>query len=516
MKARRHAGGPAVRRGCVAAAVIAAACAVEPRAPTALDASGDTSEADDRAPSIDREEAPSRADAAVADAQDAPYDHAALPVDLGPLVPRCEPGTVVACPCTNGAGGAQRCGATGTYEPCACDAGSSDGGAPSPGFVEVAVGIFDTCARRADGSVYCWGATVRHKNGFRAIRLVPVQMTELEGVVALGSSRCAIRSDGAALCWSCDGCLGSSQPVDPDPVPRVVPGVAGVVAVSHHAGTCYLRREGPPLCFGYTLLPGVRPDGERMNYHTPTALVGVERVAQLAGDGNTMCARTVEGQVWCWGAGDTSLGDGLTSRAETCLDPNDDSVPSLRRRVDCTTTPVRVTGVSDARSLVGGLTAYRAIGAHFCVLRASGQVLCWGHNNAGQLGDGTIDSRPAPTPVAGVEAVHVATSAISTCAALRDGRVMCWGANDYGQLGDGRADHGTRCHADDSRFTFDCSPRPVAVIGLTRILQVSVHERHACALQEGGRVFCWGDNSVGQLGDDSTADSDVPVAVRAP
>ncbi|MFO0610054.1 MAG: hypothetical protein U0324_43245 [Polyangiales bacterium] len=233
---------------------------------------------------------------------------------------------------------------------------------------------------------------------------------------------------------------------------------------------------------------------------------------QLAGSRETLCARYPSGIVTCWGYGDSRLGDGLTAREATC--PSLHTVPPPREtpRVDCTATPVRVAGVSDAVSLVGGASDCCAFQSHFCVLRASGRVSCWGHNGAGQIGDGTITNRPAPVEVAGVrDAVQVAAAGQATCALLRDGQVMCWGANSNGQLGDGRADHGMRT---EDYPVFDFSPTPVRVAGLTRIIQISVSEGHACALQEGGRVFCWGSNYDGQLGDNSTVDANVPTEVR--
>ena len=121
-------------------------------------------------------------------------------------------------------------------------------------------------------------------------------------------------------------------------------------------------------------------------------------------------------------------------------------------------------------------------------------MLCWGDNEAGQLGDGTTDSRAAPAPVAGVtDAVWIAVGPSFACAVRRGGSVVCWGSNRHGQLGVG---------------TFLDRPTPAAVEGLSDVVEVGAslefdatdREGFACARRAGGDVWCWGDNRNLQLG----------------
>jgi len=78
---------------------------------------------------------------------------------------------------------------------------------------------------------------------------------------------------------------------------------------------------------------------------------------------------------------------------------------------------------------------------HGCGLRGDGKVLCWGRNDKGQLGDGTLADRKLPAVVLGVEtAVQIAVGYDHSCALRRDGKVLCWGYNAPGELGPAAGD----------------------------------------------------------------------------
>jgi alpha-tubulin suppressor-like RCC1 family protein len=90
---------------------------------------------------------------------------------------------------------------------------------------------------------------------------------------------------------------------------------------------------------------------------------------------------------------------------------------------------------------LAGVTRISAGQAHTCVVR-TGRVLCWGLNNFGQLGDGTVEDRATPQEVAMAgEATDVALGAFHSCALLRSGAVHCWGRSTDGQMGDGTSWH---------------------------------------------------------------------------
>lgn len=124
--------------------------------------------------------------------------------------------------------------------------------------------------------------------------------------------------------------------------------------------------------------------------------------------------------------------------------------------------------------------------SHACALLDDGTVMCWGSNQYGQLGDGTLTQRSSPVPVSNLSGVvSIAAGQYHTCAIVSTGGVRCWGNNFDGQLGNG----GTVSSA-----------IPVAVAGLTGAVSIAPGAAHTCAVRSSGTAVCWGDNSFGQLG----------------
>ncbi len=195
-------------------------------------------------------------------------------------------------------------------------------------------------------------------------------------------------------------------------------------------------------------------------------------VVQLAGAGNSMCARRASGGVACWGAGlNGVLGNGGSADQHT---------------------PTAVFGLTDAADISLGLT-------DACAARRTGEVVCWGLNAYGELGDGTTRQRSLPAPVRGVsDAVQVAVSGHVGCAVRRTGGVVCWGDNARGELGNGT-------------LTPSFVPTPVA--GLTNAVDVATVEQSVCAVLATGAVECWGYGANYHLGDGTTADRLAPGPV---
>ena len=79
------------------------------------------------------------------------------------------------------------------------------------------------------------------------------------------------------------------------------------------------------------------------------------------------------------------------------------------------------------------------------------------------------------------------------------GEMLCWGDNSQGQLGDG-----TRVSS--------LAPNPVAGLAGT-VESFSPGRQHVCAVLTGGTAQCWGDNSTGQVGNNSLFDRLLPTNI---
>lgn len=136
-------------------------------------------------------------------------------------------------------------------------------------------------------------------------------------------------------------------------------------------------------------------------------------------------------------------------------------------------------------------------GDHSCALTTEADVWCWGRNDDGQLGAGDTRAHSGPVRVKLSAVQDVAVGTAHTCVVMQSGAVKCWGANTDGQVGDEAS----------SRVL-----RPVTVAGIDDAEQVVAGYAHSCVLLNAGLVQCWGDNEHGQLGDGSGISSHDPVS----
>ncbi len=348
--------------------------------------------------------------------------------------------------------------------------------------------------------------------------------------VSAGSDHtCAVTLAGGVLCWgrNSSGQLGDGTKTTRT-TPVAVHGLgAGVVAVAAGYGhTCALTEAGELRCWGLNS-SGELGDGTKTTRTTPVAVSGFTSkvVAVTAGYAHT-CALTAAGGAYCWGLNSSGqLGDGTTT---------------LRVR------PVVVSGFASGAAEIGA--GY----SHTCAVTTAGGVKCWGYNSHGQLGDGTTSTRRAPVAVTGISTGAAAVSGgfAHTCAVKTSGAVRCWGRNSYGQVGDGstairkapatvsglssegvavsagyyhtcalKTSDAVRCWGWNAfgqlgDYTTNDSPMPVAVSGLSSGgIEVSAGGRHSCAVTAGGAVKCWGYNGYGQLGNGTTTTRTIPVRV---
>jgi Big-like domain-containing protein/Regulator of Chromosome Condensation (RCC1) repeat protein/regulator of chromosome condensation (RCC1) repeat-containing protein len=225
----------------------------------------------------------------------------------------------------------------------------------------------------------------------------------------------------------------------------------------------------------------------RRDASSDTAVIVVTTInlASLSAGGPT-CGVTVTGAAYCWGSN-------LAAQLGLGLWPGPQEGRTCSLDVDgyfCSTVPALVAGGLEFSSVsVGGGTA--------CGLTVGGAAYCWGAIN--------IDDYPPITVPGAVAGGHTFASLSASrdhaCAITTSGVAFCWGNNSHGQLGNGST---------------ASSLVPVAVSGGLTFSSVSVGGRFGpftCGLTTSGAAHCWGGNEAGQLGDGSTTESHVPVAV---
>jgi alpha-tubulin suppressor-like RCC1 family protein len=197
------------------------------------------------------------------------------------------------------------------------------------------------------------------------------------------------------------------------------------------------------------------------------------------------CGVTTNNLAYCWGLNNEGqLGNNSDTGPESCFDR------------PCSTRPVAVVGGLLFRQVSAG-------GEHACGVTTANRAVCWGRNAHGQLGNGAFKDRSRPGAVTGgLRFRQVSAGGFHTCGVTLDDRAYCWGRNDQGRLGDGTIG-GER-------------PVPVVVTGGLRFSQVSAGDDHSCGVTTTNRVFCWGSNQWGQLGEGrSVFESPTPLAIAS-
>jgi alpha-tubulin suppressor-like RCC1 family protein len=162
-------------------------------------------------------------------------------------------------------------------------------------------------------------------------------------------------------------------------------------------------------------------------------------------------------------------------------------------------------------------TTLSGFGNTLCMISSDEEVLCWGANDMGQLGQGHA------TATTGIQSVlltsegtprDIDVGTTHVCVVLSSGQIDCWGQNDQGQLGqDFACVYGSFSDGCNGNFAVPQSGQAVNPTS-GNFTQVSVGKAHTCALHENGEVYCWGDNSDGQLGLGTTQSVSVPTLVN--
>jgi cysteine-rich repeat protein len=334
-------------------------------------------------------------------------------------------------------------------------------------FVQVALGRQNTCGLRSNSGLWCWGSNEKGqlRLGSTSNRLTPALVAGSGWAqVACGQTHCCgVRRDGTLSCWGFNG-SGQLGAIPAGNAGAEVPGDPWQSVAAGMYQSCAIKKDGSLWCWG-----------DNGNGQLGTGTGNTDPVASptlVAGDGWNQvstgylhtCAVKLDGTLWCWGMNaNLQLADPL---------------------VQFSMSPRQVGKAIDWIQVTTGLY-------HTCALKKDATLWCWGANISGQLGNGTIPmllsaQTAEPIQVTGTTWKNVSAGQSHTCATMLDGSLWCWGDNSKGQLGD---------------KTTEAKGTPVSVVvsGKTWVA-VAGGALHSCALDMDGWLWCWGDNSAGQLG----------------
>ena len=358
-------------------------------------------------------------------------------------------------------------------------------------YTQLAAGRYHALALRADGTLWAWGWNSSGQlgnttnNGNNAANPTPTQVpgTGYTRVAAGTSHSLALRADGTLWAWGSNrsGQLGNTLNVNTsnaNPTPAQVAGTYTEIAAgsNHSLG---LRADGTLWAWGYNefgQLGTATNSGTITATSTPTQVPGTYTRVR-AGESHTLAVQA-DGTLWAWGINRYGQLGSLTNSGIATANP----------------TPAQVPGTY-AQVAAGGATSLG--------LRADGTLYAWGANDQGQLGTATNSASATPTTTPTATGTALPTRSITMgggfgLAVRADGTLWGWGSNGSGQLG-------------QSPNVLARSVSPIQLGTDTDWVMVAAGTSFVLGLKVDGRLYAWGQNRYGQLGNSTNNGTNTPV-----
>ena len=369
-----------------------------------------------------------------------------------------------------------------TYEWVFADGRRAYGARASHVFTETGKQEVQLRVKNASGQVAVLTKTVQISASIAALGTV------MTGIVPGGIHTCAIDAIAALYCWGTNGngTIGDGTTIDHFTPILVGSGMSFTQIATGTAHTCALSSTGAAYCWGRNYA-GQLGDGTTTDRTLPTQVLGGLIFNSIDVGFNHSCAITTAGAAYCWGGDDLGqLGDGTATAYRT--------------------SPFAVAG---ARSY----SVIRAGSKHTCALETTTALaFCWGANGLGQIGNATggitdADMVTTPTAVAGGRAYTQLDAGGSHNCAISANFTYCWGWNGYGQIG--------MTSSETCAAARPCARTPLRVQSNLRLSAIGLGTSHSCGLDGStGALYCWGNNTHGQLGDGTTVSKTAPVQVN--
>lgn len=321
----------------------------------------------------------------------------------------------------------------------------------------ITAGHRTTMVLTPDGTVWAWGTGVHGQ-----LAVTPLALPD-RCALPPGSIPCAMR-------------------------PVRVPALAGSAAIALGMEHGCALRAGRVVCFGLDIVGQLGIGVVQDDAIAAPVDVGIDDAIGVATGDWHSCAIHADGEVSCWGLGAGGQLGHAAPDLETCTIsaswPARFELPfAAGAMLPCSLSPRRVPGLTDVVALALGR-------AHTCALRSSGEVVCLGSAEAGQLGTGAIGSGSIVPVTVGTGIRAIAAGSLHGCALGAE--LSCWGGDALGQAGIVPAP--TTC-ADG-----DCVPTAstLAPFGTGTIAALGAGDAHTCAVV-GTEAWCFGN------ADDDTA-----------
>jgi hypothetical protein len=347
-------------------------------------------------------------------------------------------------------------------------------------LAEIGAGGAHTCVRRTYGRVWCWGRNDSGQTGSTPVPISPTgggfggiaQPSLVAGLsaahLAIGYDHsCALTSAGQALCWGSNwnGALGQNS-ATPAGTPAPVGNYNGAPITFSSLGAGQHATCGVEAGTGHVFCWGELSNNYQATFSSPQWLLA------QSGYQFDYATGVVTGHL----AGCVIWGQTNSSSTDTAC-----------------WTSVSSTGVTNLPAAQWYTsTQHVSTASNFiCADQTNGTVECVGVDNLGQLGDGIQGSSSwsnTPQAVGGGLQLHgVSAGDRHACALDPSNNIVCWGANDYGQLGNGT-------HATVQ------APTPINAPSGVHFRAVAAGENHTCAIGTDDHVYCWGSNFYFQIG----------------
>lgn len=299
----------------------------------------------------------------------------------------------------------------------------------------------------------------------------------------------AVKADGSVWSWGrgMQGQLGNGSflnrdlPVQVQTTARDNPALGAIVAIA--AGGRHnlaLDEVGAVWAWGRNV-SGQLGDGgsanraaaSKVRLDSSTKVAGADAIA--AGANHSLLLEA--GVVYAWGDNSHQQATG--------------SAPSL--------------AYATAVSGLSGVVAIEAGANHSLAVTADGTLYAWGLNDEGQCGSSSPTvAGPAPVPGA-TNVAAVAAGASHTLVLENDGSLWAMGLNEHGQLGTGGSSGATLARVKSGPETY-----------LENVVGIAAGANASFALTTDGRVYAWGSNAVGQLGNGAADSSPHAYATPVP